>query len=107
MQPVYQAGTFYGQLQRILYFKLGSIPSCSISSPQTLVFAVIQSCAVEESDLPLDIHYYSRLSAYDYVDAATIACVVGHVKDRGRFAIIDRSGDLVHATFTDDDPDMI
>ena len=107
MQPVYQAGTFYGQLQRILHFKLGSIPSCSISSPQTLVFAVIQSCAVEESDQPLDIHYYSRLGAYDYVDAATIACVVGHVKDRGRFAIIDRSGDLVHATFTDDDPDMI
>ncbi|KAI0707239.1 hypothetical protein C8Q76DRAFT_817548, partial [Earliella scabrosa] len=91
--------TFYGQLQHILQFTLSADASCGLLTPTPLVFAVIQACKIEQSDDALDIHYYTRLGSLDYVDITTIQCVVGRIKDRGRYAIIDRSGTLSRALY--------
>lgn len=108
---VLQPKTFYGRLLRIFEIQLSVIapgpanrtPSSPPQLPPPVVLAAIQTCHIERSNNDLDIHYYTRMGNTDYVDITTIQCVVGRVKDRGRFAIIDRSGSLARALFREDE----
>lgn len=69
----------------------------------TLVLAEIHTCQVIASHRNLDIHYYKNLGRREIVDADTIACVVGRVRDRDQWAIIDRSGALSRAVYVADE----
>ena len=51
----------------------------------------------------LPIPFYTRAGALEVVDIKCIQCVVGRVEDRGRWGLVDRSGPLAHAVFTDTD----
>ena len=42
------------------------------------------------------------MGAVDVVDITTIQCVVGRIKDRGQFTVIDRSGALSRAVYLDE-----
>lgn len=70
---------------------------------ETLLLAVIRSCTIEASDDRLDLHFYKQLGRTEVVDLTTIQCVVGRVHDRGRYAIIDRSGTLSRALYLEGD----
>ncbi len=96
--------TFYGQLQRILAIDLKPIPTAvpSKTAPSTLVLGVIRTCTIEGDHSVLDIHFYKNLGRVEVVDLTTIQCVVGRVRDRGRFGIIDRSGTLARPEFVDE-----
>ncbi|KAJ3005166.1 hypothetical protein NUW54_g4465 [Trametes sanguinea] len=91
--------TLYGQLQRILHVQLRPIPSHALLSPPPIVIAAIQTCSIQRSNQDLDIHYYQRMGGVDYVDITTVQCVVGRIRDRSQFAIVDRSGALARAIF--------
>ncbi len=97
---VYEKQTYYGQLKQVLQFDLAPVPECDIPNTTPLIVAVIQVCNIDADDHNLDIHYYTRLGAVQYVDITTVQCVVGRIKDRGRYAIIDRSGSLSCALYT-------
>ncbi|KAL7277981.1 hypothetical protein ACG7TL_007934 [Trametes sanguinea] len=100
---VLEPRTLYGQLQHIFEVQLSAMPAYGYPlKPTPVVLAAIQTCQVQSSNPSLDIHYYSRMGATDYVDIQTIQCLVGRIKDRGQFAIIDRSGSLSRALFVDD-----
>ena len=47
----------------------------------------------------LDINFYTNLGRYEVVDITSIQCLVRRVKDRGQWAIIDRSGALARAIY--------
>ncbi|KAI0819220.1 hypothetical protein BC628DRAFT_1333506 [Trametes gibbosa] len=96
--------TFYGQLRNILVIDLGPIPLASPPQLQSsvLMLGTIRRCVIESIHRDLDIHYYKKLGALEIVDISTIQCVVGRVQDRGRFAIIDRSGSLARAIYIED-----
>lgn len=96
--------TFWGQLRQILVVDINPIPSATPPEmdAQTLLLAVIHTCTIENSHNALDIHYYKNHGRKEVVDLDTIQCCVGQVKDRGRFAIVDRSGPLARAVFTED-----
>ncbi|CDO68471.1 hypothetical protein BN946_scf184754.g5 [Trametes cinnabarina] len=99
-----QPKTLYGQLQHIFEVQLAPMPSHGYpDAPSSVILAAIQTCQIQRSNLPLDIHYYTRMGATDYVDVQTIQCLVGRIKDRGHFAIIDRSGSLSRVLFVDSD----
>ena len=52
----------------------------------------------------LNIPYYTEPTkpvALRAVDMNTMMCLVGRIKDRGRWAIVDRSGDMARAEFVD------
>jgi len=49
------------------------------------------------------ILFYLQTGALDLIDVKCIQCVVGHIEDRGRWGLVDRSGLLAHAVFTDMD----
>ncbi|KAI0634214.1 hypothetical protein C8Q77DRAFT_1055307 [Trametes polyzona] len=89
--------TFYGQLKNILTFHVASIPA---GLSEDLLLGVIQRCNIDESEPGLDVHYYERMGAVEVVDITTVQCVVGRIHDRGRWAVIDRSGSLSRALFT-------
>ncbi|EIW62612.1 uncharacterized protein TRAVEDRAFT_115107 [Trametes versicolor FP-101664 SS1] len=102
---ILQPKTLYGQLQRIFEIQLSSLPHNGNppgDPPPPVVLAAIQTCDIQRSNDALDIHYYSRMGGIDYVDITTIQCVVGRIKDRGNFAIIDRSGTLSRAIYVND-----
>ena len=45
------------------------------------------------------MHYFKTHGRTEVVDITTVQCLVGRVKDRGTWTIIDRSGNLARATF--------
>ena len=55
------------------------------------VYAVIHLIKVIEMD-SFGINYYEEMGPIEVVDLNMIQCVVGQIHDRGRWAIIDRSG---------------
>lgn len=96
--------TFYGQLTHILVVRVNAMPSAiPPSPPTTLVLAVIHSCTILRAHPALDIHYYKNLGRTEVVDITTVQCVVGRVRDRGQWAIVDRSGALVRALYVEDE----
>jgi hypothetical protein len=92
--------TFYGQLQHIFVVKMPAAPQllAGIANPEILILASILTCDIEEKN-DLDMHYYKTHGRTEVVDITTVQCLVGRVKDRGSWTIIDRSGNLARATF--------
>ncbi|OSD02646.1 hypothetical protein PYCCODRAFT_1367075 [Trametes coccinea BRFM310] len=105
---VLQPATFFGQLQHIFEIQLSAMPRNGYPGPNPpppVVLAAIQTCTIQRSNVTLDIHYYSRMGGTDYVDIQTVQCVVGRIKDRGQYAVIDRSGSLSRALFVGESED--
>ena len=86
---------------------LPAIPRSSHTSPAPFILAVIRTCDITETHRSLDIQYYTRDSTLDVLDITTIQCLVGRIRDRDRWAIIDRSGALSRAIYTPDDDDDV
>lgn len=90
--------TFYGQLQHIFLVEMPIAMELGIQEPQTLILGSILTCDIEAQN-DLDMHYYKRHGRTEVVDITTIQCLVGRVKDRDWWVIIDRSGKLARAEF--------
>jgi len=84
--------TFFGQLNRILLFELPSAPRLNLDKPTTVIVALIQAV---KATLRGNIYYYKEFGVEEVVDLETVQCVVGRVKDRGEWAIVDRSDNTV------------
>ncbi|KIY51358.1 hypothetical protein FISHEDRAFT_37513 [Fistulina hepatica ATCC 64428] len=102
-----QLRTFYGQLQHLLVVHFPEpCLALHLTEPQSFIFAAIRQCKVNGSGLQslgLDVRFYSEQGPLDVVDIMSVQCLVGRIYDRGQWAIIDRSGDLVRAVPEDDD----
>ncbi|KAI0714182.1 hypothetical protein C8T65DRAFT_573761 [Cerioporus squamosus] len=98
-----QRATFYGCLEHILAVNCPPIPGSSHHTSEMLLFAVVRTCEIEETHSSLDIHYYSKETTLDVLDITTIQCLVGRIRDRGRWAITDRSGALSRAIYDEDE----
>ena len=72
-------------------------------TPEDLCLAVIREVDTifpnARGTLPIPL--YSQDGSLDLVDIKCIQCVVGRVEDRGDYGLVDRSGPLAHAVFTD------
>lgn len=100
-KPVFKSTEYFGQLKKVLATELppGIIPS--ITQPTRVVLAII-SPRETTNETPLKIPYYTEPSkppAPRAVDMNTVMCLVGRVWDRGRWAIVDRSGEMARADF--------
>lgn len=67
-----------------------------------LLLAAVRNCPVTQTHPTLDIQYYEGEGRLEIIDASTIQCLVGRVHDRGRWAIIDRSGALAREFYLED-----
>lgn len=95
--------TFYGQLQQIFVVRVPGARALGLQQPETLILGAILSCKKEKSPSKvfkkLDMHFYANHGHIEVVDISTVQCLVGRLKDRKLWAIIDRSGNLARATF--------
>jgi len=96
---------FYRQLQYIVVISIPESNELQTKKPESLCLAVIWSV---DTDFPnahgmLPIPFYLQTGALDLVDIKCIQCVVGRIEDWGRWGLVDRSGPLAHAVFTDMD----
>ena len=98
-----KAQMFYKQLLHILVLDIKPIPTAVLpkNTSTTVVLRVIRTCVMDSNHNVLDIHYYKNHGHIDVVKITTIQCVVGRIKDRGCFAIIDQSGALAHPEFVE------
>ena len=77
---------FFGQLNHILVLELPPAPQLDLTEPTTLILALIQKVNVVLKD---SIYSYKEFGVEEVVDLKTVQCVVGRVKNRGEWAIID------------------
>ena len=99
-KPTFKGTEYFGQLKKILVVGVpsGAIPA--ITHPGKVALAIIgpRETANETS---LGIPHYTEPTKVTprAVDINTVMCLVGRIRDRGRWAIIDRSGDMARAEF--------
>jgi hypothetical protein len=90
--PDFKLQDFFGQLRRILLLELPSAPRLKLDKPTTVILAVIWEV---KATLRNDIYYYKELGVEEVVDMKTVQCVIGRVKDRSEWAVVDRSNIIV------------
>ncbi|EPS95762.1 hypothetical protein FOMPIDRAFT_65211, partial [Fomitopsis schrenkii] len=99
---VFELRTFYGELQHLFSIKLQG-PTVS-ERPEMILLAGIRTCKLDNRAPPggLDIHYYTTEGQYEVVDVNNVQCLVGRIRDREQWAIVDRSGSLARALYVED-----
>ena len=96
-------GTFFGELQRIVKIDLPATPHLNLKDPQTVFYAIVKQCNAEQSRG--GFWEYKHLGGLEAVDLGLIQCVVGRIFDRGKWVIVDRSGERAHADIETDAPE--
>jgi len=96
---------FYGQLQYIIIIPIPESNELQTKKPKSLCLTVIRSV---DTDFPNahgtpPILFYLQTGALDLVDIKCIQCIVSHVEDQERWGLVNHSGLLAHAVFTDMD----
>jgi len=86
--------TYFGELQRIVKINVPATPQLNLKEPQVLFFAIVKQCKAFQKE---GFWEYTTLGGLEAVDLGLIQCVVGRIFDRGKWVIIDRSGDRAHA----------
>jgi len=94
---------FFGELQRIVKIDVPATPQLNLEEPQVLFFAIVKQCNATQSRE--GFWEYSTLGGLEAVDIGLIQCVVGRIFDRGKWVIIDRSGDRAHADIEAGEPE--
>ena len=92
--------TFFGELQRIVKIDLPATSRLHLKEPQTLLYAIVKQCNASRSRE--GFWEYKELGGLEAVDLGLIQCVVGRIFDRGKWVIIDRSGERAHADIEDE-----
>ena len=83
----------------ILACQLPQDDTWGIMSGSTRILALITPCVTGGKDASAKITKYQATTTSIITDIQTISCVVGRVKTRGKWGIIDRSGGLVKTEF--------
>ena len=86
--PEFQVEQFFGQLKRILVLEIPPTPELKLTTPTTIILAVIQNA---KTILKNGFYCYKDLGVDEVVDLSTVQCVVGRIWDRSEWTIVDRS----------------
>lgn len=95
--------SFFGELQRIVKITVPAASDLKLKEPQTLFYAIVRQCNANQSRE--GFWEYKELGGLEAVDIGLIQCVVGQIFDRGKWVIIDRSGDRAHADIEANEPE--
>ena len=105
-RPEYELRTFYGQLQHIFVIQFRKAhEELGLNYPSTIILASIKTCVLDNAAAQLErlgIKYYAKEGALHVIDITSVQCLVGRVRDRNKWAIVDRSGSLAQALYIGD-----
>ena len=94
--PEFELQDFFRQ---ILRFVIVNIPHSPIHNIKAISFIYALIHQVKISELATNscgINYYEDLGPTEFIDLNQVKCVVGRIKDRSKWSIIDRSKLLAH-----------
>jgi hypothetical protein len=92
---------FFGQLLYIVVIPIPQSRELQMTESKTLCLVVIQQVHLLSNSHPaLLIPSYLQTGALDPIDIKFIQYIVSHVKDKGKWSLVDYSGPLVHAVFS-------
>jgi hypothetical protein len=89
--PEFELQDFFGQ---ILCFVIVNIPHSPIHKIEadSFIYAFINQVKIlEPATNQCRINYYEDLGPMEFIDLNQVKCVVGCIKDRSKWSIIDRS----------------
>ena len=95
--------TFFGELQRIIKIDLPAASQLNLKEPVRLFYAIIKQCNAKQSKE--GFWEYKELGGLEAVDIGLVQCVVGRIFDRGKWVIVDRSGERAHADIEAGEPE--
>ncbi|KAI0628285.1 hypothetical protein C8Q77DRAFT_1068240 [Trametes polyzona] len=96
-------GVHYGHLQAVLECALPPLdPMWKGYAGSTLLLAYIKPCKTDGRDATESLVFYKDYSAPIVVDIRSVQAVVGRVKTRGSWGIVDRSGVYARTVFTNE-----
>jgi len=90
--PDFEVQNFFGQLKCILLVELPLAQELNVAAPTTVILALIQEVKATLRD---GIYYYKEFGVEEVVDLSTVQCVVGRIRDRTEWAIVDQSDSTV------------
>ena len=94
----------FGQLLNIVIIPIPKSRELQMTEPETLCLTVIQQVHLLSDSHPvLSVPSYSQTGTLDPVDVKSIQCIVSCVKDGRKWALVDCSGPLAHAVFSEVD----
>jgi hypothetical protein len=94
--PEFELQDFFGQILRFLVVNIPPSPKHGIEA-ESVIYAAIREVRISEPATNCcRINYYQDLGPTALVDLNQVKCVVGRIRDRDKWAIIDRSESLVH-----------
>ena len=90
--PDFEVQNFFGQLKHILLVELPLAQELNVAALTTVILALIQEVKATLRD---GIYYYKEFGVEEVVDLSTVQCVVGRIRDRTEWAIVDWSDSTV------------
>jgi hypothetical protein len=98
--PEFELQDFFGQILCFLIVNIPPSPEHSIEA-KSFIYAAIHEVRISEPATDrCRINYYQDLGPMVLVDLDQVKCVVGCIRDRNKWAIIDQSGPLVQVHVT-------
>ena len=91
----------YGDLEKILVITLPTKSFLTDFSGRTVVFALVTPWDTDGKDATKENLYMTQRRASVIMDARSLQAVIGLVETRGKWGIIDRTGESIMTTFTD------
>ena len=95
--PEFELQDFFRQILRFIIVDIPHSPIHKIKADSFIYAFIHQVNILEPATNQCGINYYKDLGPTEFVDLNQINCVVGHIKDHGKWSIIDRSNILVQA----------
>lgn len=96
----------YGRLEFILDFVLEASPDLKTQSDRRHLLALITGCETDGRDATKEPVSYTKMNSFMHaIDLAAVGAVIGRLQYGSvspSWAIVDRSGELARAVFTDD-----
>jgi hypothetical protein len=90
---------FYGRLERIVEYQIPDTKFWGILRGKTRLLAVITPCITNGRDATKCVTTYTDITTQIVTDLQAVECVVGRVKTRNRWGIVDRSSDSSRTEF--------
>jgi hypothetical protein len=95
--PEFELQDFFGQILRFVIVDIPHSPVHDIEA-NSFIYAFINQVKISEpATNQWGINYYEDLGPTEFVDLNQVKCVVGRIKDRNKWSIIDRSKLLAQA----------
>lgn len=99
--PTYVSELFYGQLNDIVVCEIPDTSFWGDMRGTIRLLALITPCKTGGNDAAKVVVEYTKTSTQIVTDLQTICAVVGRVKTRNRWGIIDRTDGLASTKFVD------